>query len=242
MIERWTVDSLAGEIEQAVKAARPYPKMSKRWFRRGKRDGKRELDWQPPEAFLREAIQLATSKIAEDHLALVEGLKGQIAGLSAKKAQLEAALAEFSARQEANRAVAAAAKGGGAEDLSVAGTRRPIGDKARLAGAVDELKGARAEAERRALQAELDQVSEHLDAAEKALARAPDLFRQRVFSTQGMGSLLWASFCRGYEKGQSRRGATDDDAKGPDTEIEFEVPEVLVMAGAEANTLTGEET
>lgn len=228
MLERFTIDTIVDEIDRRVKGANPDAKLVHRFFRKGRRDGKRQLPVESMRVFVTEAVGLATSKLGQEHLAATEDARRQLAALEARRDQLTAVLA----RPEP---VVADEPETPTEGSAFYGNQPgPIIKGSRLDDAMAGLREKRREAklvargaERAGNQAELDQVNQQIALAEDELVRAPDRFRQLVASSHQVGKLLWARYCVGFDGGKAKRGRPDDAEEGPDPDIEFPFPESL---------------
>lgn len=229
MLERFTVDVIVDEIDRQVKGANPNAKLSHRFFRKGRRDGKRQLPADSMRAFVTEAVGLATSKLGQEHLAATEAARRQLAALEARRDQLVAALAKAPdppAAQESEPS-----SGGAPFSENQPG---PLIKGERLDDAMAALRAKRKEqaiiargAQRAQDEAELEQVELQLAAAEDELERAPERFRQIVASAHQVGKLLWARYCVGFDGGKAKRGRPDDAEMGPSPAIDFPYPESL---------------
>jgi len=240
VLERFTVDSIADEIERQVKGARPSAKMTRRFYWKGKRDGRRHLASEPISAYLAEAVGIATSKIGQEHLEAAEGLERQLSQLRGETARLTSVVDRSGAAVEA-APVAGESSG---PEITAPGERTLNGAE-NLEGALDQLRIHRAATERARREAALAQGEAALDEArarvesiERELADLPRRFRQLIDSCHRTGRFLWARYCSGYEIGRSRRSSPDDEATGPRPDhITFEFPESLdrVIAGIAAS-------
>src|SRR3954451_16139376 len=82
MFERWTVDSVAGEIERQAQGVPPTPRTVRRFYKHGRRQGRRKIDATAFRDFVVNCIDHAVSAV---NLSL-EHEKQQ---LTARVAQLE---------------------------------------------------------------------------------------------------------------------------------------------------------
>lgn len=227
MIERWTIDSVAEEIESQFQGADPRAKLLRRFFREGKRQGKRGISWKPMKAFLENAVELATSKLAEDFVDEERGAEVALAGMRARQKMLEDDVAETdedddSAGADSTRsAKKTKPTAGSGPDLVAALGRLKAERAAREAAA----KAATRDAKRTAAEDELDHVGEQIDVAAEEIEELDDKYRQLVDSCHETGELMWARYCSGYLLGASKRGELASPE--PEPEIEFDYPDVL---------------
>jgi hypothetical protein len=230
MLTRWTIYTLAEEIEAQFKGADPESKLLRKFDREGRKHGKRGMSPEPMRHFLENAIEIATSKIAEDFLDEEKAVAANLAGMRARKMMIEEDLEE--AGNEDSPAAPEIPTGGSESGLGT-GTAGPD-----LNASLSRLKAVRAareaadrEAKRRAelaqIEDELDGLQLQIAVVEQTLADLPEKYRQLVESCHETGELMWTSYRLGFQRGTARRGVPDATDEGPEPEIEFEYPEVL---------------
>lgn len=232
MLTRWTIYTLAEEIEAQFKGADPESKLLRKFDKEGRKHGRRGMSPEPMRHFLENAIEIATSKIAEDFLDEETAAQANLAGMKARKIMIEEDLDEAD-EVEGNSAEPRTPEGAdGASELG-SGTAGPD-----LNASLSRLKAIRAardaaarEAERRSeleqIEDELDGIDQQIAIVEQTLADLPEKYRQLVESCHETGELMWTSYRLGYQRGAARRGAPDTADDGPEPEIEFEYPDVL---------------
>jgi hypothetical protein len=245
MIERWTVDQLAIAIEEQVQTAQPRPKLLRRFFVSGKRDGKRGRHHEPVRAYLTEGVSIASSRIAEQYIATDAEKSKQLEGLKLRIEQHPASEAdEQTTTQTTDTASDTSAPSGGPDTSSVPDTHELPSDED-LNAALGALAAARAakEAAKQAAVAEQQRVElaglkEQQAVLESELESLADQFRQMIESCHGVGRFLWARYCHGYVHGLSRSRKAELP-EPPDVAIEFDVPEILHEMTAPAAAASG---
>lgn len=217
MFERFTIDRLAAAIDVEVKGAKPDSKLTRRFWCKGRRDGKRGRNSDAMRALITEAVRIASSKICEDYVASENVLLVEIARLESEIGVKSAGLGEEPALPEA-------------DPDSV--------NPSTLTAALGALEHRRALAEhqratetRRADRSSINDLQVRKSTANKELAVLPVQVRQLVNSCEGVGKLFWARYCTGYVMGQSRSKASDGAAQVPSTEISFRCPCEAKLAG-----------
>lgn len=241
MLERFTVDALAGDLERQIQHAGPEPRFARRFFRRGKKDGRRELAFAPQLSFLTRAVQIATGKLAEAFVEERDALLQQLDALRAEAASSEDTPSGREGRGDWHST-------GSETPSEQSQERRPIGrsDPARkpdLKSALETLREQRRAAERAAEiaadAAERDRrraVSAQIAVLNTKVERLAQDCLVSVYTAHKAGQLIWSRYCTGYEAGSRGRGAPDDDGARPTTDVTFPVPEVLVSAEASFST------
>jgi len=229
MFERFTVDAVAAEISRQVKGASPSPKVVHKFFRKGRRDGKKQLPHLTMESFVTEAVEIATSKLAEEFLQARQSLTNQLSRLKAERTQAEADLGQTSsAAEDSAEGVNPGAASGAGADLDASLQAHKAARKAKEQAAKD--------AERKTKEHELADTKQEQAVLETDLAELPSRYQQLVESAHHTGQLFWARYCNGYVVGLASRGAPDDENDSPSEELEFDTPEVLRTNPAETTT------
>ena len=231
MIERWTIDSIADEIQSQFKGADPQKKLLRRFYNEGKRHGRKGMSPTPMRNFLANAVEIATSKITEDFLEAEQQAEAARAAMQARKVMIEDDLGD----DGGSSSDGAPSGSGGAGEGSGLGAEVSGPD---LKGSLSRLKAKRAateaEAEAAKRRGERDQMGQELDGiraqvalADQKLQDLPDEYRQMVESCHETGELIWTRYILGHNLGESKRGVSDNDDDGPDLDIEFEYPDAL---------------
>lgn len=83
MLEKYTVDSVAGITPGVLKEGSVEPKMLRRFYRRGKRDARRRFSHEPAKELIKRAVGMATREICEEYVLARRELRARIAGLEA---------------------------------------------------------------------------------------------------------------------------------------------------------------
>jgi len=230
MIERWTIDSIADEIESQFKGADPQKKLLRRFYNEGKRHGRKGMPAKPMANFLANAVEVATSKITQDFLEAEQQVEASLAAMNARQEMLKEDLGEDGGAGAGTEAGADATGGGSGLGADVGGPD--------LTGSLARLKAARASREKAAEDArrrgEQEQMAEELEGLGQQLALADqqleglsEQYRQMIESCHETGELMWTRYVLGYNLGTAKRGAPDGDDDGPDPDIEFEYPDAL---------------
>lgn len=230
MIERWTIDTIADEIESQFKGADPQKKLLRRFYNEGKHHGRKGMSPEPMANFLANAVEVATSKIAQDFLKAEQQLAAARASMQARKTMIEEDLGEHDGPPDGGSTVGAGGLGGGAGLGAHIGGPDLKGSFARLqakrAAQVAATDAAKRRGERDQMEQELDGIDQQLALADQQLDDLPDEYRQMVESCHETGELMWTRYVLGYNLGDSKRGVSDND-NGADLDIEFEYPDVL---------------
>ncbi len=208
MLERFTIDIVAEQVASLLLEGEPTPKLAHRFFRKGRRDGRRDFAHASLSQLLQEAVSLAGSSLSEEFVSQRRQLRTRIAELeAATHLPAEHAKPEF-----------------------------PIGDdlehRVPDESAVDSdellrraLEARRRYQERRSRHDAMVASAERRDAARQALsevaqlnARQEDLlaeYVQRFESIAYTGRLLWSRYCNGFVQGCTRRGSRGPGVKTP---------------------------
>lgn len=231
MIERWTIDSIADEIESQFKGADPQKKLLRRFYNEGRRHGRKGMSAAPMRNFLANAVEVATSKITEDFLEAEQQAEAARAAMQARKTMIEDDLGEDGGTSSGSSSAGSDEEAGGAGLAAEVGGPDLKGSLARLkakrAAREAEAEAAKRRGEREQMEQELDGIGEQLALADQKLEDLPDQYRQMIESCHETGELMWTRYVLGYNLGESKRGVPDNDDDGPDPDIEFEYPDAL---------------
>lgn len=217
MLERWTVDAIAGEIEGQIEVAALSPKLLRRFYKQGKKHGRRSTMPEPTQTLIINAVDIATSKIAEDFVAEAQQLRKGIARADAQLADALEAPRDPVEPPNGDVAPAIQAPVGGPDmSLALASVRQRRID---------------AESAGRRTQYEQDKAARRDAQAERSVAvqslrDLPSKFRQSVESCHETGELLWSRYRGGYADGASRRGPSEVGV-APEQSIAFDIPPVF---------------
>lgn len=220
MWEKWTVDIIAERIPDQLLEARPTAKLAHRFFRKGRRDGRRSYPHESVNRLITDAVSVAGSKIAEAYLAERARLQEQLTAAEeqerAARTELQRQPTTSAPNQDTDRAPAE--DQGGALAVALASRRRASMVRAQQLAAE----------ERRRQEAAAAQAVQERGAVAARLENVRDPYLQKWVSVQATGQLLWTRYCNGYATGAARREAPDDETMPPTTAIEFTPPAVLV--------------
>lgn len=213
LLHRFTIDQLADAIGSQIVEGDPDSRLSYRFYRKGRRDGRKRRPTSAIMGYVQNAVELAMSKIAEAHLA--DDLQLCVEERSVA-VEIET-LAGASTPQDSSANTTPGSSGQGVSVdrlLEVRASRR----------------AAAADAERKAAQQQSAGLRRRLAEVEERRERLDDVTKQRLESCQQTGHMLWARYLSGYDLGRSKRGVPDDEAPGHSISIEFALPETFAAA------------
>jgi len=216
--KKWPLDRLADEIQSSLKQALPSAAITEAFYEEGVRHGKKRIPEEGIQELIKNAVEVATNKLAEEFLDARRQATNHITGLEGRIATLESV-------------VAAALSQTGTTPRPTAPS--PTGDP-ELEKAADLLRARNAEKAAAAAAAELAARKEQLELARQQLLESkqdleelPTRYRQLVETCQETGEFLWNRYLNGYDIGAARRGNQDGPPNDPTREIEFDYPEAL---------------
>lgn len=221
MIERWTIDIIADEIEDGLREATPSPRLLRRCYRHGYRHGRKAIPARTARALFTGAVDVAGSAIAREYVTTRDGLLAQQAAAAGRLAALTATI-------DAQRT----------PDTQAASQPTPAsqGSATSLEDALVTHEKRRAQAAFLAHQQKVDGLGEQVREAQAAqdllnqqIQEAPGRYLQRLESCHDAGRLLWARYCQGFVKGASKRGNPDDEDEMSDPDLHFNVPSALIL-------------
>lgn len=244
MLERFTVDILAGTVLTQLLEGEPTPKLSHRFFRKGRRDGKRAYDHASVAKLLSDAVQLAGSTLVEELTTVRRTANGRVtdceAAIQIHRAMLAAGdvLASEPPMAPATSSSSGVQPGRSTELLDSALVARRVIQARKAADGVT--AEARANYRARATALEAAQSAATQAAAEIAkinsdLLRLPDEYRQRFESIKHTGELLWSRYCNGFVQGERRRGSRASGVRTPGGTLKLATPAAL---SADSGSLT----
>lgn len=252
MLERLTVDILAGNVLNQLLEGEPTPKLAHRFFRKGRRDGTKAYDHGSVAKFLADAVQLAGSTLSEELTTLRRTANSRIAECEAviEIHRATVAAGDVPASEPPTAHVAAASTS--AHSAAPPGRSMPLLDNAlEVRRAIQARKAAddfAAEARARH-QARLGAMEAARSATTRAAAeiskinsdllRLPDEYRQRFESIRHTGELLWSRYCNGFVQGERRRGSRASGVRTPAGTLELTTPAAL-LAGSGSPTEGGD--
>jgi hypothetical protein len=244
MLEHWTIDAVADEIEAQFKGADPTKKLLRRFYKEGRRFGRNGTSPEPMRNLLVNAVEIATSKLAEEYLTEEHAAEATLVGVRARKKMLDdddpddddAGDTKYTEKSDSSEggdtSSSGLARGSAGPDLKAAlGALR-----ARRLEEAARTRASEAEAARAQRKQALQSADEQIAVIENQLEDLPEKYHQLIESCHETGELLWSRFCTGYVKGAGGRGGPDDDEEGPDPEIEFEYPDALEPEGEDGAT------
>lgn len=211
-----SIDQLSEELH-SLSQGEPRTPVLKRFFKDGKRDGRRKRRPESVRQFLIDAVELATSQISEGYLDQERTLLMRLESLEAERQALEDSPPPSPLHSE----IDPNNDGTQSPDYPLAHSVRRLEEKRRAAA---DQKAAR-EALERAERA--DQVGQDIAQTRRESELLLESFQQEVESAHHAGELLWDRYCSGYERGLSRRRQADDLEAGPAPDISFPMPFAL---------------
>jgi hypothetical protein len=176
MFERITVDQFAEAIEEQVLGARPQARLVRRFFRSGKRDGRKGRDPQDQRRFIERGVGVASNRIAEAYQAEQVSLSAQAESLTAREGALATSVP----------------------------TPTPVQGEAStddLSHALAVLRSQREEAAEATRKQERDSLSQQVTEIQTRLAALRAQYRQRVITAHEVGGVFWARYCTGFAYG-----------------------------------------
>ena len=83
MFERWTVDGITSEIERQVQGAAPSPRMVRRFYKQGRKHGRRKIDPMTFRGFIVNCVDLAAAELNRQYRVEQRDLSTRLARLEA---------------------------------------------------------------------------------------------------------------------------------------------------------------
>jgi len=206
MLHRFTIDVVAEAITEQVLTGRPNSKLLNRFYRKGKRDGRRELTHHPIAGVISDAVGVAHSRVRQAYTERRQQLER-------RQAELGATLANPLVTSQAGRMDQGGAPpvegvdgAGGLSSLEHAA--KVLEDRARSQAAdYAGMAAGQARTELESIRAELQTLAQsYLRQSETCVA---------------VGELLWSRYVSGYAWGQRRHDPQDR------RELPIDLPVVL---------------
>ncbi len=218
MFERLTIDVVADAITDQVMTGVPRAKLAHKFFRKGRRDGRRQLDPTSISTIDRMAVRTAMSRLHEAYLRQKAELERRRATLQQQIAEGDSVLGESLPATAAPGVSNVGSTDSVAESLGQAVKVLEAKRSASRAAAASEAlreRQSKANEEAAAARIELEGVQSDLD-------NLVTLYDQQRRTCLEIGGFLWARYVSGYEYGQTRRWrkATRRDV---DPEIHFDI-------------------
>jgi hypothetical protein len=231
VFERLTVDMVANQLFAQFIEGEPSPRLAYRFFRKGRRDGKRALDPASIATLLRNSVGLAGSRLAEEYVVERRELEARFLGLTRATDEYE----RSSQDQRMDPLERIAALPGDTPDAGQTDGRRS--DRA-LTHALLERRRLRAIADAQAAeQIRHEQQHRAFSASAEAtqartlMATLPERYFERFGGVCNTGALLWSRYCNGWEQGEARRGSRLSDVPAPNGSLEFQIPGAFAQRG-----------
>jgi hypothetical protein len=222
MLERFTIDIIAEEVATRLVSGDPTAKLSHRFFRKGRRDGKKDLAPDGVARLLQEAVALAGSGLAEDYVARRERIGVRIA-------ELDAVMTLGSSDIEVPEHGAAEIwPGGGGPEAVTVGADTSTSARLQVALVARRRLSTANERKRKALEAERATVETARLRTE--LEELTAVFAQQFESAEHAGQMLWARFCNGFSQGLRHRGSRGAKTKLPQQPLSFDPPQALASS------------
>lgn len=249
MLERFTVDVLAENVATQLIEGEPTPKLAHRFFRKGRRDGKRAYDHASVSKLLTDAVHLAGSTLAENLTSARRAATLRIAECEAaieKHATMGDAPAPEEAPTEAERPDPLSSTSDHRDSAHVLtealAARKNLGARRQTEAIVSEARAkrrARVDA-LEAAESAATQAREEVGKLRGELSELPEEYKQRFESIKHTGELLWARYCNGFVQGEGRRGSRASDVAMPTGSLRFETPPALLQPDLETSISSNE--
>lgn len=243
MLHLFTVDLIADEVSRELLGGTPSRRLLHRFFRKGRRDGKRAHDPATVALLIRESVNLAAAGLCADYVAHRDELVRELVHL-----EVVAARSPQPPPMEAPSASDPKDFLPAATDLNLphAGSGHPGDGDAILRAALVRRRMLRAERKKVRLEIELEaRNAAALEASQRAVHQVEEAIELRVekmgaahrmraqfverFNAIAFGgSLLWARYCNGFEQGHTGRRSRGSVVQPPREPLGFDVPDVLI--------------
>ena len=247
MLERFTVDVLAEHVATHLLEGEPTPKLAHRFFRKGRRDGKKAYAHASMSKLLTDAVHLAGSTLAEELTSARRDTALRIAECDAaiEKHSMMDASPEVPAPEVDSTAPVATSTGTANRDSTQLLVDALETRKALRARKEADARTAEARAKQRArasafyaAEAAATQARGEKSKLERDLVDLPGTYKQRFESIKHTGELLWSRYCNGFVQGEGRRGSRASDVPSPRGRLDFVTPNALLRG---ADQINGEE-
>lgn len=219
---RFTVDILSNHVGDQLLTGEPSARLGYRFFRKGRRDGKKNYDHESVGRLLREAVRLAAEKLADEMARRRAEISHRIATLESSLQRTPATVSEPS--------VPTTPDSSDHENVRGPSLNRALKVRARALGKAAQLEQ---EAARKAAEEVLQQVQDELEQQRTALNGLPAAFGPRASGIVHSGQVLWTRYCNGFEQGDTRRRRrrrykpADGEVAAPEHDVVFTLPTVL---------------
>lgn len=220
MFERWTVDAVAGEIERQVKGAAPTPRLVRRYYKHGRKHGRKRIDPLAFRGFIVNCVDLAAAKVNKEYVAEQRALQLQVADLTARLGQIDPTEIKDPAAADVGGVTPRGAGPDAIGDFDLSSTLGAL--KQRQAEAEMKAKAQEAQVKRDDLEFEKHGAERTVAQAEQQLATLEHEFQQRIEGCHEVGEILWSRFRSGYIEGTTKRRRAGEDVPDIDEHIDFD--------------------
>lgn len=243
MLERFTVDIVADKVLTVLLQGEPTPKLAHRFFRKGRRDGKKAFNPDSLRKLIEDVVHLAGSQLAVELTTARRELHNQIA-------QLHSDIDNYNAMLEANppsdEPIVDLEPLGGREDtqkdssqvlIDALDSRRKLALRRHQEAINDRIRST-AEAKAAALDAAQQAAVSargQLPKLRRLLVGLPEEYSQRFETIRHTGEMLWSRYCNGFVQGFQGRSNGEADFELPSGRIDFEIPQTLKLVLAESS-------
>jgi hypothetical protein len=229
MLERFTIDVLADEVVSTLLEGEPNARMGYLFFRKGRRDGRRQFSHESVSRLLRTAVAVAGSTLGEEFTERAASMRARIAQLSQSHINdaadgREPVEAVPPAQAESVPEHEALSSGTGSLAMSTAVLTEALSTRRRLRE--EQLRRDR-EAAAAARAAAAEQARLELIELQSKLAELGHIYSQRFESMKETGELFWSRYCNGFTQGQARRGSRSSDLKASSERLDCPDPYFL---------------
>lgn len=232
----FTVDIVAKHVSTQLLEGEPSAGLLNRFFRKGRRDGRRALPHGSVAKLLGDAVGLAGSSLCEEltrqeaealqRMAQLRAAQSAYQQLLADQAHFDDALAGDAAEEGVGPSSSTGDDWASPE--SSRALTQALQSRERLRGLrrAGHLAAARAEGLRSAQDA-ASRADLELPGLQARVEELPEQYLQRFESIRHAGELLWARYCNGFAQGNSRRGSRESGVARPAGPLDFELPSAL---------------
>jgi hypothetical protein len=220
MLQRFTIDILANHIADQLLTGEPSARLGYRFFRKGRRDGRKNFDHESVGRLLREAVRLAADKLADEMAWRRSQIRDEIAAL------------ESSIRHRDPGSASEPLAPPVPDPSDRENVRGPSLNRALLVRAEALVKASEVaqEAARKTAEEAVGQAQDELERQRMALEGLPAVFGPRALGIVHSGQVLWTRYCNGFVQGDTRRRKrrrykpVDGEIKPPDHDVMFALP------------------
>lgn len=223
MWQRFTIDILSNHVADQLMIGEPTARLGYRFFRKGRRDGRKNFDHESVGRLLREAVRLAAEKLADE-------MAGQRTELAKKIAAMESSIEHDIPEPTLELLIPPTPEPSDAENVRGPSLGRALEVRAAAMSKAAELE---LEIARKAAEDARQQARDDLERQRMALNGLPAAFEPRALGVVHSGQVLWTRYCNGFAQGDARRRRRrwwrrkprpEDPVKPPRHDVIFSLP------------------